>query len=543
MLFVIPLAFLGVFFFYPLAAVIRESFAPGGQLNLAPVADLWREPYFGRVLWFTTWQATLSTGLTLVLGMPAAFVFARYAFPGKSILRALTAIPFVMPAIVVSAGFAALLGPRGWLNTQLMSWFDLSRPPIRLQQTIWLILLAHAFYNTTIVVRVVGGFWSNLDTRLSEAARVLGGNRPRVFAEITLPLLLPSIAAAGLLIFLFCFTSFGVILILGGPRFATLEVEIYRQAVGLFALPAAAAIGLAQIAITFVIMAFYTRAQARAALPLNLRPAESTTVRPSTPGRVAVVSVVVIGLMLFLVSPLVALAARSVAPHDPLRFYRELFVNRTSSIFYVPPGAAIRNSLVFASLTTVMALFIGTITAWLLVRTQGRFARLLDPVVLLPLGTSAVTLGFGYVLALGRPPLNMLTLPLLVPIAHTLIAFPFVVRTLLPVMRGLNPRLARGRVRAGRDAVAGLARGRAAHHRPGTDGGRPVCLYCEHGRVRRDAAHRPARIPDHAGGDLPAAGPARRAELRPGARHEHAADGRLRRGVLLDRTAAHGRSG
>ena len=170
-LFIIPLAFLGVFFFYPLAAVIRESFAPGGQLNLAPVADLWREPYFGRALWFTTWQATLSTGLTLVLGMPAAFVFARYAFPGKSILRTLTAIPFVMPAIVVSAGFAALFRPRGWLNAQLMEWFDLSRPPIRLQQTIWLILLAHAFYNTTIVVRVVGGFWSNLDTKLSEAAR------------------------------------------------------------------------------------------------------------------------------------------------------------------------------------------------------------------------------------------------------------------------------------------------------------------------------------------------------------------------------------
>ena len=419
--------------------MIRESFAPGGQLNLAPVADLWREPYFGRALWFTTWQATLSTGLTLVLGMPAAFVFARYAFPGKSILRALTAIPFVMPAIVVSAGFAALFGPRGWLNTQLMAWFDLSRPPIRLQQTIWLILLAHAFYNTTIVVRVVGGFWSNLDTKLSEAARVLGGNRPRVFVEITLPLLLPSIAAAGLLIFIFCFTSFGVILILGGPRFATLEVEIYRQAVGLFALPAAAAIGLAQIAITFVIMAIYTRVQARAALPLNLRPAASTAVRPSTPGRIAIVSLVVIGLMLFLVSPLVALAARSFAPADPLRYYRELFVNRTSSIFYVPPGAAIRNSLIFATLTTALALFIGTITAWLLVRTQGRFTRLLDPVVLLPLGTSAVTLGFGYVLALGRPPLNLLTQPLLIPIAHTLIAFPFVVRTLLPVMRGLNP--------------------------------------------------------------------------------------------------------
>jgi thiamine transport system permease protein len=438
-LYLLPLAFLAIFFFYPLAAVVVQSFAPGGRLNLAPVASLWREPYFGRVLWFTTWQATLSTALTLLLGMPAAFVFARYRFPGKSVLRALTAIPFVMPAMVVAAAFSALLGPRGWLNIQLMAWFGLSRAPIQAQQTIWLILLAHAFYNTTVVVRLVGGFWANLDPRLSEAARVLGGGRLRVFREITLPLLLPAVGASALLVFLFCFTSFGVILILGGPHFATLEVEIYRQAVTLFRLPEAAALCLVQMLLTFAIMAIYTRAQAQAAVPLNLRPAESTAAPPTTAPHIAGVALVVIGLLIFLAGPLIALAARSVVADDPLRYYRALFVNRTSSIFYVPPGLAIRNSLIFAALTTVMALAIGTVTALLLARGERRLSRALDPIVLLPLGTSAVTLGFGYVLALGRPPLNLLTWPLLVPIVHTLVAFPFVVRALLPVLRGLNP--------------------------------------------------------------------------------------------------------
>lgn len=433
------LAFLGIFFFYPLAAVVMKSFAPEGYLELAPIAGLWREPYFGRALWFTAWQATASTALTLALGLPAAFVFARYTFPGKSLLRALTTIPFVMPAMVVATAFTALLGPRGLVNTQLMAWLDLSRPPIRLQQTIWLILLAHAFYNTTVVVRIVGGFWANLDPRLSEAARMLGGGRARVFREITLPLLLPSIAAAALLVFLFCFTSFGVILVLGGPRFATLEVEIYRQAVTLFRLPEAAGISLAQMALTFAVMAIYTRAQARAALPLNLRPAASTAVPPNTPGRVALVAATVVGLLLFLAAPMAALAARSLAAGNPLRYYQELFVNRTDSIFFVPPGLAIRNSLLFAVLTTALALLLGTLTASMLARAHGWFSRLLDPVVLLPLGTSAVTLGFGYLLALGQPLLNLRASPALVPIAHTLVAFPFVVRTLLPVMRGLNP--------------------------------------------------------------------------------------------------------
>jgi thiamine transport system permease protein len=439
LLYLLPLAFLAVFFFYPLGAVAWASFAPGGRPDLAPVVALFREAYFGRVVWFTTWQAALSTILTLVIGLPAAYVFARYRFPGKTLLQALTTIPFVMPAMVVAAAFTALVGPRGTLNEALATVFGLERGPIRLQYTLWLILLAHAFYNTTVIIRVVGGFWANLDPRLADAARVLGGGRGRVFREITLPLLLPAIASAGLLVFLFCFTSFGVILILGGPRFATLEVEIYRQAVTLFRLPEAAGLSLVQMALTFALMTFYTHVQARVTVPLNLQPAETTIQPPVTPRQIALVALTAIGLLLFLIAPLAALAGGSLAPGDPFRYYRELFVNRTGSIFFIPPGLAIRNSLAFAMLTTVMALTLGAVTAYLLARDRGRLARLLDPIFLLPLGASAVTLGFGYILALGRPPLDLIASPILVPIAHTLVAFPFVVRTLLPALRRLNP--------------------------------------------------------------------------------------------------------
>jgi thiamine transport system permease protein len=438
-LYLLPLAFLGLFFFYPLATIIRESFAPGGQLDLTGLRALWQEAYFGRVLWFTTWQASVSTLLTLLAGMPAAYVFAHYRFPGKGLLQALTTIPFVLPTVVVAAAFTALLGSRGWLNSLLMGWLNLPVAPIRLENSLWLILLAHVFYNTTVIVRVVGGFWANLDPRLEQAGRVLGAGRLKVFREITLPLLLPAIAAGGLLVFLFCFTSFGVVLILGGPHFATLEVEIYRQAVNLFRLPVAAALSLAQIGATFLVMSVYTRAQASVTVPLNLRAAGETAQAPATRGQAIAVTSVALGLLLFLVAPLLALAGRSLAAGDPTRYYRELFVNRTSSIFYVPPGLAIRNSLLFASLTVVLALLIGVSTAYLLARGPQRLARALDPIVLLPLGTSAVTLGFGYILALGNPPLDLRASPVLVPIAHTLVAFPFVVRAVLPALRGLNP--------------------------------------------------------------------------------------------------------
>jgi thiamine transport system permease protein len=390
-----------------------------------------------------------STGLTLALGLPAAYVYARYDFPAKGLLRALTTIPFVMPTVVVGAAFVTLLGPRGVVNDWLMAALGLAQPPVNLLYTIWIILLAHAFYNATVVVRIVGGFWANLDPRLGEAAAVLGAPRWRRTWEVTLPLLLPSIIAASLLVFLFCFTSFGVILILGGPLFSTLEVEIYRQTVNYFNLSLAAVLALVQLAITFAIMVVYTRLQARASMPLNLRPQAMTMRRPANKREWLLVGGVNTVLVVFLLSPLLALAVRSVTLGEgppTLRYYQALGESPTQSVFFVPPIEAIRNSLLFSLAAVALSLLLGLISAYMLAESgpggrQSRLARGLDPIFLLPLGTSAVTLGFGYIVALDEPPLNLRTSLALIPLAYTLLAMPFVVRSILPVLRGLNPRL------------------------------------------------------------------------------------------------------
>jgi thiamine transport system permease protein len=449
LLYALPLLFLAVFYFYPLLSILSLSLAPEGRLDLSGVQALASRAYLARVLWFTFWQAAASTALTLLIGLPAAYIYARYDFPAKGLLRALTTIPFVLPTVVVGAAFITLLGPRGVLNDWLISAFDLARPPINLLNTLWIILLAHAFYNAAVVVRIVGGIWSNLDPRLGEAAAVLGASRWRRTWEVTLPLLTPSIAAASLLVFLFCFTSFGVVLILGGPRFATLEVEIYRQMVNYFNLPLGAVLALAQLVITFVVMAVYTRLQAAASLPLNLRPQSMTVRRPASWREWLAVGGVNSLLIVVLLSPLLALAVRSLtlgSGGPTLRYYRALGSSATQSVFFVPPVQAIGNSLLFSLAAVVLSLALGLLAAYLLAGKamagrSSRLARWLDPIFLLPLGTSAVTLAFGYIVALDQPPLNLRTSPALIPLAYTLIAMPFVVRSILPALRGLNPRL------------------------------------------------------------------------------------------------------
>ena len=156
-------------------------------------------------------------------------MLGRYAFPGRSLVRALVVVPFVLPTVVVALAFLAILPDgleRGWAA----------------------ILVAHVFFNVAVVVRVVGTFWAGLDPRVSEAAATLGAGPWRRLREVTLPLLAPSLAAAAAIVFLFSFTSFGVVLILGGPRYSTIEAEIYNQAVRSFDLRAAAVLSLVQLA-------------------------------------------------------------------------------------------------------------------------------------------------------------------------------------------------------------------------------------------------------------------------------------------------------
>jgi thiamine transport system permease protein len=451
-IYVLLFLFLILFYFYPLASILTLSFAPEGQFSLAALSKLVGTPRYLQTFWFTTWQAALSTLLTVVLALPGSYVFARYDFPGKSLIQALSTVPFVLPTMVVSLAFTALLGPRGLLNLALMRLLGLERAPLDLQNTLVIILLAHVFYNYTLVLRIVGTYWSNLNPRLQEAARMLGSNRWQAFREVTLPLLAPSIAAAAILVFVFDFTSFGVILVLGGPRFATLEVAIYRQTVHYLNLPLAAALSLIQILFTFGLMAAYTRLQASTTLPVELQSRRATQRRPRGWREWSFVGGNLVLMVLLLVTPLVALVERSLTLSGPvsLTFYRELFRNPRSSVFYVPPVAAVRNSLGFALAAVGLSVALGLMAATALEnhasarspRPRGhRLQRLLDPILMLPLGTSAVTLGLGYIVALDEPPLNLRTSPLLVVLAHTLVALPFVVRSVLPALRSIRPQL------------------------------------------------------------------------------------------------------
>jgi len=301
--------------------------------------------------------------------------------------------------------------------------------------------MAHAFYNYSIVVRIVSAYWANLSPQFEESAAMLGAGRVQTFLRVTLPLLLPAIWSSAILVYIFSFTSFGVVLILGGSQFATMEVAIYELTVKLFRLDIAGALAIVQIVFTYIFLLVYTRIQARSAVPVTLVHREAISSRKRSVRDTLFVIGIISGLLVVL-SPLVALVERAISVNDgySLTHFVALFSNDSGSYFYLSPLHVIWNSIRFAFLSMVIAMLVGTAAAYVIVR-PGKRSNILDSLFMLPLVVSAVTLGFGFLVAFNRPPIDLRGSWLILVIAHSLVAYPFVIRTLLPVLRGMPPHL------------------------------------------------------------------------------------------------------
>jgi thiamine transport system permease protein len=339
-------------------------------------------------------------------------------------------VPFVLPTVVVALAFLGALPPsveRGWAP----------------------ILIAHAFFNVAVVVRVVGTFWASLDPRVTEAAATLGAGTWRRAREVTLPLLAPALAAASAITFLFCFTSFGIVLILGGPRYATLEAEIYNQSVRLYDLRAAAVLALVQLAFVALTVWVTTRLEARLAVAGQLRAERDVLRRPRTAGEKALVAGSLGGLTLFLGIPILVLVERSLAVGGGHGFEAYRALGHGTNVLFAAPWHVIVNSLVYAVAATVIAVVVGGLAAFAVGGRNGQVlvsdtenrpfgTRLLDGLLMLPLGASAVMLGLGFVIAFDTAPLDLRAEPWIVPVVQALVAIPFVVRIVAPTLRAID---------------------------------------------------------------------------------------------------------
>ncbi len=383
---VLPLLlFLVAFLLFPVSRVLVDAFSgPYGVIGFIRAVT---KSYSVRAFKFSLYQALLSTALSVALGYPAGYIVARYDFPGRRVFRSLSLVPFAAPSIVVAVGFSVLFGHRSPLVRLL--------PPLRmLGEGLTGILAAHAFYNIPLVLHVVSSSLERIDPEIEEASIVLGDSSLRRFLRIELPQTLHALAAASLLTFLYCFTSFAVPMVIGGMAYRTVEIEIYSNYKVYINYQAAASLAIAQLVALTGVTALYARLAIERGALIEPGYGERALVRKARGLVGAVVLLYVACLALFFASPLLALSATAFTNPYTGSFSLEA-VTRLVSPFPdpalgVPLFLAILNSLFYSTLAALIAL---CISAMAVVSKVSRWVKV--TLATAPLAVSPAVLALG----------------------------------------------------------------------------------------------------------------------------------------------------
>ncbi len=415
LLWALPLTFVAVLFYWPIARITSLGFSGDWLATLS-------EPKTLEVIWFTLWQAAVSTLVTLVIAIPGAYLLYRKSFPGQRLVKALITVPFVLPSIVVAVGFTVFRNIHDF-------WIDLGLT--FLSDPVYWIIAAHVFVNYSIAVRTIGGVWVGLDTEIDEAAELDGAGRLRSLLAISLPQLRPAVFSAAALVFLFSATSFGIVLVLGGGHVQTIETAIYFSATQFLDLEAAAALVFVQ---TLITAAAFLVGSSLAKGTVGLEQVFEGSRKPRVDKRDWPAAVVTAGIVLGLLAmPMLLVLVESLRVGDGWGFtnFANLGTRGARDLLNISVLDAASNSLRNMVVASGIAFVLGTLISWLLARSK---QKLLDLAFLVPLGVSSVVLGFGFLVSFNSTWLPLRSSWLLVPLAQALIALPMVIRLVYPAL-------------------------------------------------------------------------------------------------------------
>ena len=401
----VPLGFLVFLLLAPALRLLAE--AGWSEAGWAAWFSPWADDYLRwRLLW-SGLQAAVTCALVLVLGVPLAWVLARMEFPGRGLLLRALMLPFVVPTLVAAMGVLALLGPRGVLQQWL---------PFSLEQTPWLLLYGNVFFNLCILVRAATEALEQVSASRLAAARTLGATPWRAFWRIEWPAILPWLMSALCLVFLYCFSGFGLALLLGGPRYATVEVEIYTLVAHELQLTQAGVLASWMLLTTGLCALAYSALERRLATPL--RADRIARQRPRSAAQWLAVLGCVTVLALLCGAPIAAIVLRALSAGP-----------QVWAVLVAPDTLqALWNTLRFSACALVLATVLGVCHAL----AAQRWAWLRAP-AFLPFVVSPILVAFGLLLLY---PSWTASAPLLVA-AYALLAYPFVATSLAAGLDGM----------------------------------------------------------------------------------------------------------
>ena len=433
----IPIVLLSIFLVYPVVSVIVYGLISGTGSSFVETLSAY---YTQFTISFTLVQATISTVLALLVGLPGAMLLARLKFRGKSLIRALIIVPFVLPPIVVVVGFLQMFGSFGIIDSFLMIVTQSTTSILNLADGFVGIVLAHTFYNAPLVMLLVSASMERLNPEIEESAEILGADSVSRFRKITLPHILPALSASAILTFLFCFMSFPIVLALGNGAYRTLEVQMWN-AFRWSDFGEASSLALIQILITITLAVAYIKLGRVSDSDSGPTAAIQTTSLSKYRNWEKILIVTYIVLILLLIGGPIVSIFRA-AFFDPISQSYTLdgfsYLITSGSRGGLEP---LINSLFYGGLATLLSVTVGIPLAYAhRSRTRG-IPSLSSIMILLPLGISSITVAYGLMTVIAVPTgLNINPWPIIV-IAQTIIGLPFTARSIEIGLKSIDPNI------------------------------------------------------------------------------------------------------
>ncbi len=434
------LAVLVLFLIYPIGKMLISSFLEQDKpLALENLTLVNFNRFFTSNLYI---QATLNSLYTsigavffaILLGLPLAFIMSRVAIPCKTLFTSLATLPIIMPPFVGAYSWILLLGRNGMITHFLREWFGIALPSIYGFQGITLAMSLSYF---PYVFLMAQGALAVADPYLEESATVMGAGFLRKLRTITLPLVLPAVAAGGITVFMRSIGNFGVPAILGG-EFYVLPTLIFFQVAGYFNLNTASAISLVSVLFSILALLLMKYITAR-----NKAVTMTTTTRAVKPithpvakavSLVYVIALVVVSLAPHLTVVLAAFSERWAGTPWPTKLS---FVN-FERVFIHALGP-LQNSIFLSLAATLLAVVLGTLIAYIAVKKKFKGRWLIDVTVMLPFVLPGIVVGVAILAAFVKPPLYLAGTAYILIVAYFIRRMPYAFRSAVGSLEGLDP--------------------------------------------------------------------------------------------------------
>ncbi|WP_054951587.1 ABC transporter permease [Numidum massiliense] len=391
------------FVLYPSFKTLWESFfTKDGAFGLTNYAH-----FFGaetgtylEALWNSVYISVLSVIFSACVGVPLAFIFNRYQFPGRSFFATAAIMPIVLPSLVGVMSFMFLYGETGLIPSALKDLFHLDNVPFSIGGVSG-ILLVHTYTMYVYFYMTVSATINNIDPALEEAAYNLGANRVTVFFKVTLPLLTPALVAGSLLVFMTSMASFSApFMLAGGYRVLSLQIYFAKMN-GDLEMAAAQSVVLSVISISFLLfMRWYQGLRDYQVTTKGVSGHRSEVSNPWLKWSLVTFGIV---LLVVLLLPHLTIIVLSLVPEGtwtwqtyPTVFnfdnYRSLMEDPT---IWEP----VKNSLWMATIATVCNFLFGLLVSYLLVKRKFVGKNAVDILVMLPWALPATVVAMNLIFA------------------------------------------------------------------------------------------------------------------------------------------------